>query len=114
MCTGGDEQGTDAVSRQQPCETPPRGLQVSRASFRSPTTAAGWFTRLPSRLLIGLVRLYQIGISPWLGRHCRFHPSCSQYMILAIEKYGVVSGIFRGTLRICRCHPWHPGGYDPP
>jgi hypothetical protein len=71
-------------------------------------------TRLPSLLLICLVRLYQLAISPWLGRHCRFHPSCSQYMILAIEKYGVIRGICRGTLRICRCHPWHPGGYDPP
>jgi putative membrane protein insertion efficiency factor len=71
-------------------------------------------TRLPALLLIALVRLYQIGISPWLGRHCRFHPSCSQYMILAIEKYGVLRGTFRGTLRICRCHPWHPGGHDPP
>ncbi|MGV2335332.1 MAG UNVERIFIED_CONTAM: membrane protein insertion efficiency factor YidD [Planctomycetaceae bacterium] len=49
-----------------------------------------------------------------MGRHCRFHPSCSQYMILAIEKYGVLRGTVQGTLRICRCHPWHPGGHDPP
>ncbi|MFM8475127.1 MAG: membrane protein insertion efficiency factor YidD [Planctomycetaceae bacterium] len=114
MCTGGDEQGAAAGTWQRAGEAPAGGLDVPQPPACSSAGAVGWFTRLPSRLLIGLVRLYQIGISPWLGRHCRFHPSCSQYMILAIEKYGPVRGIFRGTLRICRCHPWHPGGYDPP
>ena len=69
---------------------------------------------LPSWLLIAAVRLYQIFLSPVLGRHCRFTPSCSQYFILAVRKHGAVSGAFRGVLRICRCHPFHPGGYDPP
>jgi len=114
MCTGGDEQGAVAGTWQGAGEAPPPGLAVSPARVHASARVAGWFIRLPSRLLIGLVRLYQIGISPWLGRHCRFHPSCSQYMILAIEKYGPVRGIVRGALRICRCHPWHPGGYDPP
>lgn len=67
-----------------------------------------------SRAMIALVRFYQRAISPLLGSQCRFSPTCSQYMIEAIEKYGPVRGVFKGTLRICRCHPFHPGGYDPP
>ncbi|MFN7364122.1 MAG: membrane protein insertion efficiency factor YidD [Pirellulaceae bacterium] len=70
--------------------------------------------RALKELAIASVRFYQRWISPSLGSHCRFHPSCSQYMILAIEKYGVVSGVARGLWRICRCHPWSPGGNDPP
>jgi putative membrane protein insertion efficiency factor len=69
---------------------------------------------LPSWLLIAGVRLYQIFLSPVLGRQCRFQPTCSQYFILAVKKYGAVRGAYRGVLRICRCHPFHPGGYDPP
>jgi hypothetical protein len=69
---------------------------------------------LPSWLLIAGVRLYQIFLSPVLGRQCRFQPTCSQYFILAVKKYGAVRGSCRGVLRICRCHPFHPGGYDPP
>jgi hypothetical protein len=69
---------------------------------------------LPSWLLIAGVRLYQIFLSPVLGRQCRFLPTCSQYFILAVKKYGAVRGSCRGVLRICRCHPFHPGGYDPP
>lgn len=70
--------------------------------------------RFPSLLLIGMVRAYQVLISPWLGPQCRFHPSCSQYMILAVQKYGVLRGLPRGIWRICRCHPWNPGGEDWP
>jgi uncharacterized protein len=69
---------------------------------------------LPSWLLIAGVRLYQIFLSPVLGRQCRFQPTCSQYFILAVKKYGAVRGAYLGVLRICRCHPFHPGGYDPP
>lgn len=70
--------------------------------------------RIPARLLIGLVRGYQIALSPIFGGQCRFHPSCSQYFILAVEKYGAVSGSLRGIWRILRCNPFCPGGYDPP
>jgi hypothetical protein len=69
---------------------------------------------LPSWTLILLVRLYQIFLSPIFGRQCRFQPTCSNYFIGAVQKYGAVRGAFRGVLRICRCHPFHPGGYDPP
>ena len=73
-----------------------------------------WLLRCPSILVIGLVRGYQLTLSPLLGRRCRFYPSCSQYFIEAVRKYGVLSGSARGILRILRCHPLHPGGYDPP
>jgi putative membrane protein insertion efficiency factor len=70
--------------------------------------------RLPARALIMLVRLYQRTLSPLVGRQCRFHPTCSNYMIGAVEKYGALRGAWRGTRRLLRCHPWHPGGIDPP
>lgn len=70
--------------------------------------------RLPGRMAIACVRGYQLAIAPWLGKNCRFVPSCSAYMIEAIEKYGVVRGVWKGLCRIGRCHPFHPGGWDPP
>ncbi|MCF7960064.1 MAG: membrane protein insertion efficiency factor YidD [Pirellula sp.] len=65
-------------------------------------------------LLIATVRFYQRAISPLLGSNCRFSPTCSQYTIEAIEKYGAVRGVWKGIKRIARCHPFHQGGYDPP
>jgi putative membrane protein insertion efficiency factor len=71
-------------------------------------------TRLPSELLIGLIRLYQWTLSPLIGRQCRFQPTCSQYMIEAVRKYGLLRGVAKGVWRICRCHPFAQGGFDPP
>lgn len=75
-----------------------------------------WITllELPAWLLVATVRLYQVSLSPWLGRHCRYHPTCSNYMIEAVRKYGFLRGAWRGACRIARCHPLHAGGYDPP
>jgi putative membrane protein insertion efficiency factor len=70
--------------------------------------------RLPGGLLIATVRVYQICVSPLLGRHCRFSPTCSEYFIEAVRKHGSLKGTLKGIGRICRCHPFHPGGYDPP
>jgi putative membrane protein insertion efficiency factor len=70
--------------------------------------------QLPAELLIGLVRLYQKTLSPLVGRQCRFEPTCSQYMIEAVRKYGLVRGVAKGVWRICRCHPFAHGGFDPP
>lgn len=67
-----------------------------------------------SNLLIGAIRVYQGTLSPLLGPACRFEPTCSRYMVEAIRKYGLIDGTFRGSRRFLRCHPWHPGGYDPP
>jgi uncharacterized protein len=70
--------------------------------------------RLPAHLVIGLVRLYQLTLSPLIGRQCRFQPTCSNYMIGAVEKYGVLRGVPLGLWRILRCNPFCKGGYDPP
>ena len=64
-------------------------------------------------ILIALIRGYQLLISPLLGNHCRFYPSCSQYAREAIEHYGVLRGGWLAIRRLLRCHPWHPGGVDP-
>lgn len=72
------------------------------------------FVQLPGNILIAGVRFYQMSIGPMMGNHCRFQPSCSNYFIQAVEKYGAIIGAWKGTKRILRCHPFHPGGYDPP
>ena len=59
------------------------------------------------------IKLYQILLSPLLGQSCRYHPTCSQYTIEAIEKYGPIKGIWLGTKRKARCHPWGGSGHDP-
>jgi hypothetical protein len=64
-------------------------------------------------LIRGLLRGYQLLISPLLGPRCRFHPSCSQYAIEAVRLHGSLRGSWLGLRRLLRCHPWHPGGYDP-
>ncbi len=73
-----------------------------------------WPGRLGVALLIGAIRVYQWTISPLLGPLCRFEPSCSRYMVGALRKYGLLMGLWKGVGRLLRCHPWHPGGYDPP
>ena len=69
---------------------------------------------VPGRTLIVLVRCYQWTLSPLIGRQCRFQPTCSNYFIGAVQKYGAIRGTLKGIARIMRCHPFHPGGYDPP
>lgn len=64
-------------------------------------------------VLIFLIRVYQLLISPLLPPSCRFTPTCSDYTMQAIEKYGALRGIYLGARRLLRCHPFHPGGYDP-
>jgi len=65
------------------------------------------------RVLMGAIRLYQIALSPYFGSHCRFTPTCSQYTLEAVHKHGALKGFWLGIRRISRCHPRHPGGYDP-
>lgn len=67
-----------------------------------------------SAFLIGGVRFYQFALRPVLPTVCRFEPSCSEYFILAVRKYGPVRGACKGVGRLCRCNPWNPGGFDPP
>jgi putative membrane protein insertion efficiency factor len=80
-------------------------------------SAWDWPGRIVTGALILMVRLYQVTLSPLLsafGPVCRFEPSCSRYMIGALRKYGPAKGVWMGFRRVLRCHPWNPGGYDPP
>jgi putative membrane protein insertion efficiency factor len=64
-------------------------------------------------ILLAMIRMYQLLLSPFLGQHCRFTPSCSQYTKEAIEKYGAARGSWLGLKRILRCQPFCEGGHDP-
>ena len=64
-------------------------------------------------IIIVLIECYQKYISPFFQRRCRFYPTCSAYFMDALEKYGFLKGSFLGIKRILKCHPFHPGGYDP-
>ena len=66
-----------------------------------------------ARLLKGAVRAYRWFVRPLLPAACRFHPSCSEYAEQALERYGAWRGSWLALRRLCRCAPWHPGGYDP-
>jgi putative membrane protein insertion efficiency factor len=69
---------------------------------------------IPRNAFIGVVRLYQLVISPHLGASCRFTPTCSEYAIQALRTYGAIKGFILATHRIARCNPWGGHGYDPP
>jgi hypothetical protein len=66
------------------------------------------------KIIVFVIKIYQRFFSPGLGNNCRFYPSCSEYTLLAIEKYGLGGGFFRGLKRIFRCNPWAAGGVDLP
>ncbi|MFP4354966.1 MAG: membrane protein insertion efficiency factor YidD [Phycisphaerae bacterium] len=72
-----------------------------------------WVWQLPRRALVGLARLYQVTLSPLVGRQCKYLPTCSSYFIEAVQKKGAVVGTLKGLWRICRCNPFAAGGYDP-
>lgn len=85
-------------------------------SARKPSAigrAAHWVGSIPRGMLIGLIRFYRRFISPLLPPSCRFYPTCSAYALEAIRKYGALKGGFLAVKRILKCHPFHPGGYDP-
>jgi putative membrane protein insertion efficiency factor len=65
------------------------------------------------RLSLALIKIYQVTISQVTPHNCRFTPTCSQYTYEAISKFGFIKGTWLGAMRIARCHPFHPGGYDP-
>ena len=68
---------------------------------------------LPRRALLALVRAYQLALSPLFGPTCRFYPTCSNYAMEAIHEQGALKGAMLAAVRLAKCHPWHPGGFDP-
>ena len=65
------------------------------------------------KAVIKVIRIYQLVLSPTLGSNCRFQPTCSQYAIDAVNEHGIFKGVFLSLKRIAKCHPFHPGGFDP-
>ena len=80
-----------------------RGAAGARAAM------SGWAVRA----MVAVLRAYKYAISPLLGNSCRFEPSCSEYAVEALRRHGAVKGLALAVRRVGRCHPWHPGGYDP-
>lgn len=68
---------------------------------------------IPRRVALALVSFYRKYISPMFPPSCRYVPTCSEYAMIALQRYGFIRGSWMAIKRICRCHPWHPGGYDP-
>lgn len=68
---------------------------------------------ISSKIIIYLIKAYRLILSPWLGNHCRFYPSCSAYAIEALQQHGAVKGSWLAIKRLACCHPWHEGGVDP-
>jgi uncharacterized protein len=73
-----------------------------------------WPSRLAIAILTSAIWMYQVTLSPLLGPACRFEPTCSRYMVEALRKYGLFKGLAKGLNRVARCHPFSPGGHDPP
>jgi len=65
------------------------------------------------RLIVGLIQVYRLILSPFLGQHCRFYPSCSEYAITSVQRFGALRGGWLALRRLGKCHPWHDGGLDP-
>jgi putative membrane protein insertion efficiency factor len=97
---GDDATGTSSPSRPN---RRPVGFSGTRRPWRT------W----PAQIAVVLIRLYQLTLSPLLGPHCRFAPSCSQYTLEAIARHGLLRGALLGARRLGRCHPFHEGGFDP-
>jgi putative membrane protein insertion efficiency factor len=72
-----------------------------------------WLQKVTTQALQLMITIYQWTISPYLGKNCRFEPTCSSYALVAIEQHGPIKGVWLTINRLRRCHPWHEGGYDP-
>lgn len=94
-------------------ENKPEG-QPEPGQMAGPNRGAHFAPRLLSVIVVGIIRLYQLFISPLLGPRCRFYPSCSSYFIESIRLHGAARGFLRGVKRLMRCHPFAQGGVDLP
>ncbi|MGN0038331.1 MAG: membrane protein insertion efficiency factor YidD [Coriobacteriales bacterium] len=94
----------------------PEDLYGAEVEDQHPREGGGFFNalaRAPKRAVISFIRFYQKAVSPLFPRTCRFVPSCSQYAIIAVQRYGLAKGGLLAVKRLLKCGPWHPGGYDP-
>jgi putative membrane protein insertion efficiency factor/ribonuclease P protein component len=98
------------VSRRDTLPMPSNEEDANAEPAGEPTVAG---RSTPVAVALGLIRFYQRFISPGLPPSCRFEPTCSRYTYASIERFGLLRGCLLGTARVCRCHPWHSGGYDP-
>jgi hypothetical protein len=99
-------QVTKSCAGHQAVPSEAEGLQIAA------TTQQTARLQLPARMGVGLIRLYQLTLSPWLGNQCRFYPTCSHYGIQAISTHGLFKGLWLTIKRIAKCQPLHPGGVD--
>ena len=81
-------------------------------SLRFPRRLARLAVRLPALAVVGVLRLWQLLVSPVYGQTCRFYPSCTAYAMQAVDRHGLVRGGWLAVRRLARCHPWNPGGVD--
>ena len=96
---------------QRPVERSPLDLAQGNTALGRSVLQVG--AAVPRDVALAALRTYKRWVSPMLPSACRFHPTCSEYMMEAVDKYGVVRGVGRGLLRLLRCHPLHAGGFDP-
>ena len=80
---------------------------------RSASCCAEYNMNMLTDALVAVIRVYQTYLSPLKGATCRFYPSCSHYSIQSLRKHGLLKGLLLALVRLLKCHPWHPGGYDP-
>ena len=104
--------GDRSGKRPGPCVCRRARRDSARAGSTSPRPECA--PHMIRSLLLWLLRAYRLTLSPFLGNACRFEPSCSRYASACIERFGAVHGSWLSVRRLCKCHPFHPGGYDPP
>ena len=88
-------------------------MAIDSATQKNRTRLAALPGRFVQQALLAVIVVYRYALSPFLGQRCRFHPSCSAYAAEALTKYGALRGSWLALKRVCRCHPFHPGGHDP-
>jgi putative membrane protein insertion efficiency factor len=88
-------------------------LKALKSFFRKSNEGSRGQNGICAGIALLLIRGYQLGLSPLLGPRCRFYPTCSQYAIEAISRYGILKGAILSSKRLLKCHPFHPGGVDP-
>ncbi len=88
-------------------------MAIDSATQKNRTRLTALAGRFVQQALLAMIVVYRYALSPFLGQRCRFHPSCSAYAAEALTKYGALRGSWLALKRVCRCHPFHPGGHDP-